>query len=139
MSPSFLRCTTRSATPSLPARRPEKTSRWVLFILLLAPAAPLAQEGTATVSGRVLDLTDGAPISFASVVVENADSGETLTGTLTDEDGRFLVQGLAPAEYTIWTSFRGFHTAEADVLAMMVTSATRPERAYVWVRSSLSR
>ena len=116
MSLSLLAYTTRSATPSPPAPRTYKRALWVLLVLLLGPAAPLAQEGTATLSGRVLDLTDGAPISFASVVVENADSGETLTGVLTGEDGRFLVQGLAPAEYTLWTSFPGFYPAEADVL-----------------------
>ena len=98
MSPSCLPCTARSARPRGPARSPKTASWWVLLILLLAllaPVASLAQEETATLSGRVLDATDDAPVGFASVVVENADSGERLTGTLTGEDGRFLVQGLA--------------------------------------------
>ncbi len=89
---------------------------WATLILLLMPAASWAQEETATLSGRVLDLADGAPIGFASVVVEHAGSGERLTGTLTGENGRFLVQGLAPAEYTIWASFPGFLPAETDLL-----------------------
>ena len=76
----------------------------------------MAQEETATLSGRVLDATDDAPVGFASVVVENADSGERLTGTLTGEDGRFLVQGLAPGEYKISLSFPGFYPVEADLL-----------------------
>ena len=113
---AFLRWAARCATPSRPARSPKQTPLWVLLILLLLPTASLGQEGTATLSGRVLDLTDGSPIGFASVVVENADSGETLTGVLTGEDGRFLVQGLAPAEYKLWTSFPGFYPAEANVL-----------------------
>ena len=116
MPRSLLSRSTRSATPSPAALRTAKTPLWVLLTLLLVPAATLGQEGTTTLSGRVLDVTDGSPVGFASVLVENADSGETLTGTLTGEDGRFLVQGLAPAEYTIWTSFPGFHTAQADVL-----------------------
>ena len=91
-------------------------SLWMLLVLLLVPAASLAQEGTAILSGRVLDLTSGAPIGFASVVVEHAASGERLTGTLTGEDGRFLVQGLAPDAYTIFSSFPGFHPVETDVL-----------------------
>ena len=64
----------------------------------------------------MLDRTDGSPIGFASVIVENAHSGEELTGVLTGEDGRFLVQGLAPAEYRIWTSFPGFHPVANDLV-----------------------
>ncbi len=87
-----------------------------LFALLVFPAVSLAQEGTATLSGRVLDLIDGSPVGFVSVVVEEADSGERLTGTLTGEDGRFLVQGLAPGQYRISTSFPGYLPAVADLL-----------------------
>ena len=50
------------------------------------------------------------------MVVENAESGEALSGTLAGEDGRFVVRGLAPREYTIRTSFPGFRPAESDVL-----------------------
>ena len=65
---------------------------------------------------RVSESSDSrsAAVGFATVVVEHADSGETLTGALTGEDGRFLVQGLAQAEYTIWVSFPGYLTAETD-------------------------
>ncbi len=92
------------------------TPLWALLVILLGPVASFAQDGDGTLSGRVLDPADGSPISFASVVVEHPDSGERLTGTLTDEDGRFVVRGLAPAEYTISTSFPGFQTAETEVL-----------------------
>ena len=47
-------------------------------------------------SGRVLDVTDDAPIAFATVVVEHLESGTTVSGTLAGEDGRFIVQGLPP-------------------------------------------
>ena len=86
-----------------------------LLILLIVPAPSLGQVGT-TLAGRLLDGVDGAAVGFASVVVEQVESGEMLTGTLTGEDGRFLVQGLAPGEYRIWASFPGFVTAEAEFL-----------------------
>ena len=88
----------------------------VLLLLLVSPALVLAQEGMATLSGRVLDLANDSPIGFVSVVVENVDSGERLTGTLTDEDGRFLVQGLLPGSYRISTAYPGFEPAAADLL-----------------------
>ena len=115
MFPALLSRTARSAAPLQPTRCTIERALCALLLLLLARAAAHGQ-GTATLSGRVLDATDGSPIGFATVVVEHVDSGETLTGALTGEDGRFLVQGLAPAEYKIWTSFPGYQSAEADFL-----------------------
>ena len=46
----------------------------LLFALLLAPVSSLAQDGSATLSGRVLDVADGSPVAFATLVVENAES-----------------------------------------------------------------
>ena len=116
MSLRFLTCVAHCANSSPPARSPKKTRLWVFLILLLLPEAPLGQEGTATLSGRVLNRTDGSPIGFASVIVEHAHSGDELTGVLTSEDGHFLVQGLAPAEYRIWTSFPGFHPVAHELV-----------------------
>src|SRR5688500_13303493 len=93
----------------------------VLLLALLAPPVCWAQ-GTAILSGRVLDITGGAPIGFASVVVENA-SGQQVSGALTTENGRFVVQGLAPGAYTIRTSFPGFQPGESEVLVSPLNQA----------------
>ena len=112
MSCSFVSRTARPATPPL-MLRDVAPSLWVLVILLLVPAAPSAQEGTAILSGRVLDVTNGSPIAFASVVVEHAESGARLSSALAGEDGLFRVQGLAPAVYRIHISFPGFYPLQA--------------------------
>jgi outer membrane receptor protein involved in Fe transport len=88
----------------------------VLVIILLLPSTLSAQEGTAIVSGRVLDVTNGSPIAFASVVVEHTESGARLSGTLADDNGRFRVEGLAPAAYRLQISFPGFYPVQADIL-----------------------
>ncbi len=56
----------------------------LLLVILLLPAPSLAQEG-ASVSGRALDDADASPVSLATVVVENAESGDTLSGTIAGE------------------------------------------------------
>ena len=86
-----------------------------LFGLLLLPAAALAQEG-ATVSGRVLDAADGAPIPLTSVVIARAESGDTLSRALAREDGRFVVVGLAPGRYIVHTLFPGLYPEQRELL-----------------------
>jgi outer membrane receptor protein involved in Fe transport len=93
------------------------------LVLLLLAAATSSAQGTGVLSGRVLDVASGAPIGFASIVIQNAESGQALSGALSGEDGRFRVQGLAPGEYTISISFPGFQPAEADVLVSPLNQA----------------
>ena len=75
-----------------------------------------AQTGTAIVSGRVLDANGGAPLGFASVVLEHPTTGQQLGGTLAAENGRFVIQGLPPGAYKVRISFAGFQPADTDVL-----------------------
>jgi hypothetical protein len=74
-----------------------------------------AQQG-AIVSCRALDWADGKPIGLATIVIQNTQSGDTISGTLASTDGRFLIRGLRPGRYTIHTSFPGFHPAQSEVL-----------------------
>jgi outer membrane receptor protein involved in Fe transport len=90
-----------------------------VFCLLLAlaslPSEGFAQSG-ATVAGRVLETEKGTPIAYATVVIENVATRTSVSGALAGEDGRFVVQGLAPGSYTFRVTFPGFLEAEADVL-----------------------
>ena len=102
-----------------------RTYRSYIFLLtwltVLLPTA-LAQ-GSAVVSGRILNAADGVPLVFASAIVENASSGQQLTGTLSGENGRFTLQGLAPGSYRIRVSFAGFLPAESTVLVSPLNAA----------------
>lgn len=86
-----------------------------LFVMLLLPALSAAPQGV-TVSGRAVDADNGSPIGLVTVVVRNAESGDTLSGVLAGDDGRFRIRGLPPGRYTIHLRFPGFQPAESPVL-----------------------
>jgi hypothetical protein len=87
-------------------------------VFLFLPALVFAQ-GTAILSGRVLDRQGDAPLGFATIAVESpaAAAGSPPTGgALAGENGRFVIQGLAPGQYRVRITFPGFLEAEADVV-----------------------
>jgi hypothetical protein len=86
-----------------------------LFCGLPGPSPAHARQA-AIVSGRAVDAADGSPLALATVVVVNAESGDTLSGTLAGADGRFQLRGLAPGRYAIHTSFPGYQAWQSDVL-----------------------
>src|SRR5688572_318340 len=87
-----------------------------LLFLLASPSSEAFAQGGATVAGRVLDMANQTPVGYATVVIENATTGTSLSGALAGEDGRFVVQGLTPGTYKFRVTFPGFLEAETDVL-----------------------
>ena len=89
--------------------------RGLIVLFLLVPIAAFAQ-GAASVAGRVLDMANDMPVGFATIVVESAADATNRSGALAGEDGRFVLQGLAPGTYVVRITFPGFLEAETDVL-----------------------
>lgn len=88
-----------------------KHPRWLLLTLALAATAPpLGAQGTASVTGRVIDSLAAQPIAGARVTIAGRPNG-----TLTDRDGRYLLQGLAAGPATVRVQRIGFAPAEANV------------------------
>ena len=75
----------------------------LLLILLLAymPAA-FAQNG---VKGRVVE-ADGTPVIYAAVMLESGT--KMVTGSMTGEDGRFLLNGQFSGQYLLRVSAIGY-------------------------------
>ncbi len=88
-----------------------KHPRWLpLTLALAATAPPLGAQGTASVTGRVIDSLAAQPIAGARVTIAGRPNG-----TLTDRDGRYLLQGLAAGPATVRVQRIGFAPAEANV------------------------
>lgn len=105
----------KSGCSALTRRCPHRLSWPGAVLVLLLPRVLSAQEG-ATVSGRAVDEADNRPLAFATVVLEDGDTAEALSGGLAGDDGRFLLRGLEPGTYIVRVSFPGYRPAEARLL-----------------------
>src|SRR5258706_14994587 len=81
----------------------------VLLFTSMSPVSLLAQASfTAQVRGVVQD-SSNAVVPKATVSLTN-DGTQVVTKTTTDEMGRYLFNGLAPASYTAKVEIAGFKT-----------------------------
>jgi TonB-linked SusC/RagA family outer membrane protein len=73
-----------------------------LVLALQAPQAAAAQQ-TGTITGQVVDVATGQPMSGVEVFIP-----DTQLGTLTRENGRFLLQNVPAGNHRVSTSFIGY-------------------------------
>ena len=95
--------------------------RVVLVVLvLLATTTPfaVAQITTATISGTIKDETGGV-LPGVDIVVTNIETGLTRS-SVSDSQGYFVVQGLAPGRYEARASLQGFATGVQNGIVLAV-------------------
>ena len=69
-----------------------------------------AQESAVTVSGLLKDKAAKAPLPFANIVIKKEKDSTFVTGTISNEDGRFSVPGIKPGNYFFVASLIGYTT-----------------------------
>ncbi len=69
-----------------------------------------AQATAVTISGNVKTQTDQSAIPYASVVVKKAKDNGFISGTITNEEGRFSIGELKPDNYNLEISISGYDT-----------------------------
>src|SRR6266545_3244074 len=74
--------------------------------LMVAGAAASAQESTAEVRGRVLDVQGGA-LPGVTITITNQATG-VYRNIVSNEDGTYFVTALAPGMYSIAAELSGF-------------------------------
>ncbi|GAB4375179.1 MAG: carboxypeptidase-like regulatory domain-containing protein [Salibacteraceae bacterium] len=74
--------------------------------MLLISTPALAQEASQSIRGRVIDKDTRQPLPGVNVIV--MDDPENLTGTSTDAEGRYELDGLSIGRHTLKFSFIGY-------------------------------
>ncbi|MEZ4969946.1 MAG: outer membrane beta-barrel family protein [Flavobacteriaceae bacterium] len=77
--------------------------------LILFCAKAMAQQGTVTIKGTVVEESSGQPIAYATVMVGDNETKRPIDGTTTTDDGSFSLE-TAATEFYIEVSFLGFRT-----------------------------
>ncbi|WP_185974424.1 TonB-dependent receptor [Litoribacter populi] len=75
----------------------------LLAILWVMPFMVFAQGGE--IKGRVFNPANNQPVPFANVIVLGTEQG-----TVTDEEGRYLIQNIEPGLYNVRASFVGYRS-----------------------------
>ncbi|MBV6472436.1 MAG: Vitamin B12 transporter BtuB [Saprospiraceae bacterium] len=66
--------------------------------------------GEGKIQGIVVDSITGEPVSFASIVIQEALERRDVDGSIADEKGRFSIVELKNARYLVIASFLGYQT-----------------------------
>jgi hypothetical protein len=74
----------------------------------------LSAQGDGIISGRLFDNASREPLPFATVTVTRSE--RMVTGTVTNENGRFVLEGIDEGEYIINCSFVGYNLKEIPLL-----------------------
>lgn len=81
----------------------KKIAAFILF--LAATQLGLAQNPTQTIKGTVLDKQSQSPIPGVMIIVLGSDP---IKRTLTDPDGKFKLEDMAPGRYDIQAKYMGY-------------------------------
>jgi outer membrane receptor protein involved in Fe transport len=88
----------------------------IVLAILFFSVLPAFGQGNGTVSGRVFDSSDKSPLPFANIILQNAEDGTIITGIISDNDGRFVIEGISRGSYTITLTFIGFKSIDIPLL-----------------------
>lgn len=85
--------------------------RYICLIILIIHGITLfAQNKTVTLSGNIKDKANKEPLSFVNVVLKNAQDSVFVTGTVSNENGIFVLKDLKQGEYLLEVSYVGYNT-----------------------------
>jgi outer membrane receptor protein involved in Fe transport len=84
---------------------------FIVFLLaIISITTPALAQSRGIVKGRLTDAASGEPLMFANVVLMG-----TSVGTVTDDDGNYLLPNIRPGTYTLLFSYLSYHDIEQEI------------------------
>jgi len=79
-----------------------------LLLILISVSFIKAQVSNVTISGIVKDKFDKKNLAYANIVLKKASDATFVAGTITNEEGRFSLEGVKPDNYHLEISISGY-------------------------------
>lgn len=89
---------------------------YLLCLLVWCTSSTLSAQDKANVSGRVVDKTTKEALPFSTVMVTPQNKTNQPFGTLTQENGRFILSEVPKGSYKIKISYLGYVPKEINLL-----------------------
>lgn len=80
----------------------------VSIFFLLRGFSVFAQESSITLSGLLKGKGANAPLPYASLVIKTEKDSVFVTGTISNDEGRFSIPGIKPGNYILVASLIGY-------------------------------
>ncbi|MBD3275830.1 MAG: TonB-dependent receptor [Candidatus Marinimicrobia bacterium] len=92
--------------------------------LFAQPPRTGAGNFTGTITGAVVDSTSEKPMEYANVIVYSMRDSSQITGAITNNRGRFLLEDVPPGRFFVQVSFMGYGRKSID---SVMVSPRNPE------------
>ena len=84
----------------------------LISALVISSVSAFAQRGSQEVKGSLYDFNSAEPLYPAAVQIFALPDTTYINGTSTEEDGSFVVSGVAAGQYVLRASFMGYENTE---------------------------
>ncbi len=90
-----------------------------LFFLLssLITLSAFGQEDKIKITGHVVNSSDQSNLPFVTVALHGFETDSLISGTITDDRGRFIMEGVPTGKYTLNISYMGYISSEQTLTA----------------------
>ena len=110
----------------------------VLFIFLTAStyldfAQQRQERKGGTISGKVSDLNEKAPIEYANIILLSQKDSTQVTGTVTNKEGKFSLTGIVHGNYFLNVQFIGY---EKKVLKNISFAGSNIDLGNIYIKPS---
>src|SRR5690606_28362961 len=87
----------------------------LILVIVSLVLITYAADNDANISGKVMSKESKEPLAYVSISLLNQSKDKTLKGTITQEDGFFVLKDIAKGQYVIKFSMLGFEDYFFDI------------------------
>ena len=91
-------------------------------LIVFTVLSSYAQSSTVTLSGLIQNKANKTAIPFVNIILKKAKDSAFVTGTVSNEEGRFTLPNIASGNYMLQYSYIGFTVKSAPILVGSLSS-----------------